>query len=1260
MDKTSEDSISRRNAQEIEPGISYGIEEGQAEEKGLMKKVPFYKLFSFADPRDKTLMIIGTIAAIFTGLSQPLMTLMLGKLIDVFGTAQRSDTTSLVSKVSLEFVYLAVGSGAAAFLQVSCWMITGVRQSARIRSLYMKTILRQDIAYFDQEVTTGEITGRMTDDTIFIQDAVGDKVGKFVQVSASFLGGFAIAFVKGWLLTLVLLTSILFVIISAWVMFSISFKMASKAQSVYSDASNVVQQTVGSIRTVASFTGEKQAVANYKKLLATVYKSERVVGLSTGLGTGFFMFTMLSCYALAVWFGAKLILHKGYTGGDVFTVLLAVAVGSFSLGQASAPMNAFSSGQAAAFKMFETIHRKPNIDAYDPKGNILNDICGDIEFRDVCFSYPARPKERIFDEFSILIPRGTTAALVGQSGSGKSTIISLIERFYDPLAGGVFIDEIDLREFQLQWIRSKIGLVSQEPVLFTTSIKDNIAYGKDGSTLEEIEAAAELANAKYFIDKLPQGLDTMVGENGIQLSGGQKQRVAIARAILKDPRILLLDEATSALDSDSERIVQEALEKIMVNRTTVIVAHRLSTIRNANMIAVLQQGKIVEKGTHFELLKDTQGVYFNLIQSQEVNEDVEQNIDNKDMPDISTSQRISCMRSLSSVSSVLEATSTRSLDNENVLSPESSKDLPKVSIFRLAHLNKPEVLVLIIGAIFGTITGAIVPIYGLLMSFAIKTFYELPHKLKKDSEFWALMFFVLGVVSLITYPLSAHLFGVAGNKLIQRIRLMCFEKVVNMEIGWFDMPENSSGAIGARLSTDAAKVRALVGDALSMLVRDATSVVVAMIIALQACWQLALITVSLMPVIVFDGYLQSKTTKKSEGDVKLMYEEASQIAKDAVSNIRMVGSFCAQERILEMYKKKCKGVTTNGIREGLISGLGFGLSMCSVYLVYAVTFYAGARFVEDGKATFPQVFCVFYALSFVAQAMSGMRAMAPDSSKAKSAAASVFAILDRKSKIDPNDETGMTLEDVNGEIEFIHVNFSYPTRPGIQVLRDLSLTIKSGKIVALVGESGSGKSTVISFLQRFYDPDSGHITLDGIDIHKFQVKWLRQQMGLVSQEPVLFNDTIRANISSGKGGSATEAEIIAAAKLASAHDFICGLHQGYDTMVGERGVQLSGGQKQRVAIARAIVKSPKILLLDEATSALDSESEKIVQEALDKVMLNRTTVVVAHRLSTIRGADVIAVFRNGKIVEKGNHNTLTKITDGFYSSLVRLQTASLS
>ncbi|WJZ96665.1 hypothetical protein VitviT2T_015327 [Vitis vinifera] len=290
-----------------------------------------------------------------------------------------------------------------------------------------------------------------------------------------------------------------------------------------------------------------------------------------------------------------------------------------SLGQTSPCLNAFAAGQAAAYKMFETINRKPPMDPYDTSGTVLADIRGEIELKNVYFKYPARPDVQIFSGFSLSVPSGKTAALVGQSGSGKSTVISLLERFYDPDAGEVLIDGVNLKKFRLGWIREKIGLVSQEPILFGARIKENISYGKKEATDEEIREAIERANAAKFIDKLPLGIETMVGEHGTQLSEGQKQRIAIARAILKNPRILLLDEATSALDAESERIVQDALQDIMTNRTTVIVAHRLTTIRNADIIAVVYRGKLVEQ----ELIKDPDGAYSQLVRLQQGNNEAE-------------------------------------------------------------------------------------------------------------------------------------------------------------------------------------------------------------------------------------------------------------------------------------------------------------------------------------------------------------------------------------------------------------------------------------------------------------------------------------------------------------------------------------------------------------------------------------------------------------------------------------------------------------
>ncbi|CAL5345305.1 unnamed protein product [Camellia sinensis] len=1149
--------------------------------------------------------------------------------------------------------------------RVTGWIVTGERQAERIRRLYLKTILRQDIAFFDTETTTREVIGRMSGDTILIQDAMGEKVGKFIQLMSTFIGGFAIAFARGWLLSLVLLTCIPALVIAGGGMAIIMTRMSSRGQVAYAEAGNVVEQTVGG----ASFTGEKLAINKYNSKLQIAYAATTQQGLASGIGLGTMLVIIFSSYGLAIWYGSKLIIDKGYNGGVVINVIMAIMTGGMSLGQTSPCLNSFAAGQAAAYKMFETIKRKPQIDVYDTSGIAMEDIKGEIELKDVHFRYPARPDVQIFSGFSLQVPSGTTTALVGQSGSGKSTVISLLQRFYDPEAGEVLIDGINLKKFQLKWIREKMGLVSQEPILFGTTIGENIAYGKENATNEEIRTAIELANAAKFIDKLPKGLDTMVGEHGSQLSGRQKQRIAIARAILKNPKILLLDEATSALDAESERVVQDALTNIMSSRTTVVVAHRLTTIRNADLIAVVQEGKIVERGTHGELIKDPEGAYSQLIRLQEGTNKVEDprrsDIDNLDtIQDVditmgrSASQILSMRRSISRGSSGSQRSFRISFglhgpigiqtdiegEESSKRSETDDKKRRQVSIKRLMYLNKPELPVLLLGSIAAGINGVTFPIFGLLLSTAIKIFYEPHDELRKDSRFWALMFVGLGVVILFVAPVQNYFFGIAGGRLIMQIRALMFEKAVHQEISWFDNPKNSR--FGARLSTDALTVRSLVGDSLAQIVQNITTIIAGLVISFTANWMLALIILSVLPLVGLQGFFQIKFLKGFIEDAKVMYEDASQVANDAVGSIRTVASFCAEKKVIEMYKNKCEAPMKHGVRIGLVSGIGFGSSLFALYCTNAFCFYIGAVLVQHGKATFGEVFKVFFALTISAMGVSQTTALAPDTNKAKDSAASIFEIIDSKPKIDSSSNEGTTLATITGDIEFKHVSFNYPTRPDVQIFRDLCLTIPSGK------------STVISLIERFYDPESGHIFLDGVEIQKLKLSWLRQQMGLVSQEPVLFNETIWTNIAYGKQGEAAEEEIIAAAKAANVHNFISALPHGYDTNVGERGVQLSGGQKQRIAIVRAIVKDPKTLLLDEATSALDAESERVVQDALDRVMMNRTTIVVAHRLTTIRCADVIAVVKNGVIAEKGTHDVLMKITDGAYASLVALHMAS--
>ncbi|WVZ69174.1 hypothetical protein U9M48_018005 [Paspalum notatum var. saurae] len=1245
-----------------------GGEKGAAAAAVAAKKVSLLGMFRYADRLDVLLMVVGTVGALANGVADPLMTVLFGNVINSFGESTTQSVLHSVNKVVLDFVYLGIGAAVVSFLQVSCWTMAGQRQSNRIRSLYLNAVLRQDIAFFDTELTTGQAVSRMSSDTLVVQDALGEKAGKLIQLSASFFGGFIIAFTRGWLLTLVMLTSLPLIAIAGAVSAQFLTKVSSKKLTSYGDAGDTVEQTIGAIRTVVSFNGENKSTSMYKKFIKKAYRADILEGLANGFGMGSVICIAFSSYGLAFWYGGKLILDKGYTGGKVITVLIAVLIGAGSLGNATPSVSAIAEAQSAAYRLFETIERKPEIDSGDPSGVVLEDIKGDVELKDVHFRYPARPDQLILDGLSLQVASGTTMAIVGESGSGKSTVISLVERFYDPQAGEVLIDGINIKNLRVSWIREKIGLVSQEPVLFMTSIKDNIMYGKEDATLEEIKRAAELANAANFIDKLPNGYNTLVGQRGAQLSGGQKQRIAIARAIIKDPKILLLDEATSALDVESEQIVQEALNRIMVERTTLIVAHRLSTVRNVDCITVVHQGKIVEQGPHDALVKDPNGTYSQLIRLQETRADERHKIANSGAPDSRSKSTSSFLRQSMNKDSFGNGNSNRySFNNPLGLSVELHEDritggqeteelsdvvaLKKASIGRLFKLNMPEALVLLLGSIAASVHGVIFPLFGILISSVIKSFYEPPDKLRKDTNFWALIAVVLGVASLISIPAEYFLFAIAGGKLIERIRTLLFQSILRQEVAWFDNASNSSGALGTRLSVDALNVRRLAGDNLALIVQTIASLTTGFVIAFVADWRLALIITCVIPLVGAQGYAQVKFLKGFSENAKEMYEDASQVATDAVSSIRTIASFCAEKRVLTAYNEKCEALRKQGIRNGIVGGLGYGFSFLILYAAYGLCFYVGAQFVRQGKTTFPDVFRVFFALVLSTIGISQGSALASDVTKARDSAISIFGILDRKSKIDSTSNDGMTLDNVTGNIDFNNVSFKYPSRPDVQIFSDFTLHIPSGKTVALVGESGSGKSTIIALLERFYDPDSGGISLDGVEIKSLKVRWLRDQMGLVGQEPVLFNDTIRANITYGKHGDVTEEEVMAVARTANAHEFISSLPQGYDTMVGEKGVQLSGGQKQRVAIARAIIKDPKILLLDEATSALDAESEHIVQDALDQVMVSRTTIVVAHRLSTIKGAHMIAVLKEGKIVEKGRHEALMRIKGGAYASL---------
>lgn len=453
------------------------------------------------------------------------------------------------------------------------------------------------------------------------------------------------------------------------------------------------------------------------------------------------------------------------------------------------------------------------------------------------------------------------------------------------------------------------------------------------------------------------------------------------------------------------------------------------------------------------------------------------------------------------------------------------------------------------------------------------------------------------------------------------------------------------------------QVRSLVGDRVALLIQTISAVTIACTMGLIIAWKLALVMIAVQPLIIICYYCKRVLLKSMSQKAMKSQDESSKIAAEAVSNFRTVTAFSSQNRILQMLERAQEGPRRESSRQSWFAGIGLGTSQGLMTLTWALDFWYGGKLVAAGTLGAKALFETFMVLVSTGRVIADAGTMTNDLAKGADSVGSVFSVLDRYSLIEPEDSEGRKPEKISGDMELRDVDFAYPARPDVIIFRGFSIRIEAGKSTALVGQSGSGKSTIIGLIERFYDPLRGAVKIDGVDIKSYHLRSLRKHIALVSQEPTLFAGTIRQNIAYGASSEEVgESEITEAAKAANAHDFIAGLKDGYDTWCGDRGLQLSGGQKQRIAIARAILKNPAILLLDEATSALDSQSEKVVQEAVERVMIGRTSVVVAHRLSTIRNCDVIAVLDKGMVVEKGTHSSLLdKGPTGAYYSLVSLQ-----
>ncbi|TPX14288.1 uncharacterized protein E0L32_005484 [Thyridium curvatum] len=1248
-------------------------------------KVGIATLYRYASRNDLLIIAVSTVCAIAAGAALPLMTVVFGNLQGTFQgiylkTMTYDEFMSEMTHLVLYFIYLAIGEFVTTYISTVGFIYTGEHISGKIREHYLESCMRQNIGFFDK-LGAGEVTTRITADTNLVQEGISEKVALTIAAAATFVAAFVIGFVEYWKLTLILFSTVVALVLVMGGGSSFIVKYSKSSVFAYAQGGSVAEEVISSIRNAVAFGTQDRLAKQYDVHLAKAEKYGYKVKGAIGVMVAGMMLVLYLNYGLAFWMGSRFLLDNVIPLSKVLIIMMSVMIGAFNIGNVAPNVQAFTTALGAASKIYNTIDRQSALDPTSDEGEKLDHLEGNIRLENVKHIYPSRPEVVVMQDVSLEIPAGKTTALVGASGSGKSTIIGLVERFYSPVRGAVYLDGHDISKLNLRWLRQNISLVQQEPVLFGTTIFHNIRHGLIGTAHENasedeqrklVYEAAKKANAHDFVSALPEGYETNVGERGFLLSGGQKQRIAIARAIVSDPKILLLDEATSALDTRSEGVVQAALEVASAGRTTITIAHRLSTIKDAHNIVVMAEGRIVEQGTHDDLI-ERKGAYYKLVSAQSiaaVNElsPEEEEVMNEKEEELVRKASAANEPSFipdpdDNVADKLKRTATSKSASSVALQGRHTEATKKYSLWTLikliASFNKQEWKWMLVALFFSAICGGGNPTQAvffakLITTLSVQITPANTPQIRSDVSFWCLMYLMLAFVQFISFAIQGVIFAKCSERLVHRVRDRAFRTMLRQDVAFFDHDENTAGALTSFLSTETTHVAGLSGVTLGTLLMVITTLISALTLSIVIGWKLALVCTATIPILLGCGFFRFWMLAHYQRRAKRAYNTSASYASEAITAIRTVASLTREHDVLRQYKESLESQQRASLISVLKSSLLYAASQSLTFLVLALGFWYGGSLLGKGEYDMFQFFIVFSAVIFGAQSAGTVFSFAPDMGKAKQASEELKILFDRKPTIDTWSNEGEKVEGVEGHIEFRDVHFRYPTRPEQPVLRGLNLSVHPGQYVALVGASGCGKSTTIALLERFYDPLAGGVHVDGREISTLNVNGYRRHIALVSQEPTLYMGTIKENVLLGAPEDVSDEAVEFACKEANIHDFILSLPEGFNTVVGSKGTLLSGGQKQRIAIARALVRDPKILLLDEATSALDSESEKVVQAALDKAAKGRTTIAVAHRLSTIQKADIIYVFDQGRIVEQGTHSELMK-KNGRYAELVNLQ-----
>ena len=872
-------------------------------------------------------------------------------------------------------------------------------------------------------------------------------------------------------------------------------------------------------------------------------------------------------------------------------------------------------------------------------------LAPEVTFEGVNYAYSGGRRPALHD-LSFTLNAGETLGLVGPSGAGKSTIVWSILRFFDPQSGRVLLGGTDIREISLSQLRDQVAVVTQDTYLFHGTVAENLRFGGPNATQEQLEAAAKTANAHDFISHLPQGYDTIVGERAVRLSGGQKQRIAIARAVLKDAPILILDEALSNVDAENEAVIQVALDHLMEGRTTLIIAHRLSSVVKADRIIVLEDGRLVESGNHGELVA-AGGVYAELMaQQRELDEEEPGGHQDAHGHDASTHAAVQ------DASAFVPQPAHQGEGHHHHAVPSGGAAHAPASrigfltvwrrLFQLVRPWRGELaLTFLLGlAHHSSIIGLSV-ISALLVGQVI-TGGELTVLLVLLGVFVPLAAFFTWAESWVAHDLA--------YRLLAEMRVDVYNKLDPLTPAY--MVRRRSGDLVSIVGGDVELVEFFFAHTITP--AFVAILVPAGVLATLAfvAWPIALVLSPFLLAVAISPFMAQKRSEGLGDELRSQLGDVHAHMVDSIQGMREISAFGqGPARTAEMVDNswrfahfQLRFLKERAFQIGFIEGMTAlgGLAVLTM----------GAWLMIEGEISRPQL---------ILSVILSVAAFAPISDIARTikqlmetlaAARRLFVVHDEPVPVVDGPGVQAHENGLSPAISFDHVGFSYGHGEA-QALHGVSFDVEAGQTVALVGQSGAGKTTCANLVMRFWDPGEGHVRLNGHNLRDYELDDLRRQIALVSQDTYLFNASIRDNLRLGKI-EASDSEIEAAAQQANAHDFITAFPDGYDTLVGERGMQLSGGQRQRISIARAILKNAPVLILDEATSHLDAVNERQVRQALETLMAGRTTVVIAHRLSTIRDADRIVVLDNGHAVEQGSHHDLLA-SHGLYSQLVATQ-----